>query len=196
MKISSLLICDYCTLKCCHCPYAANHGEDYFPHEDMRGSISAGDVVILTGGEPLESAALGNWVRYLAERRVFFRIATAGYIPLDVWVRRLLLNKYFLGFNVSTDLWSDRVGRNDEWVKSAKDVWLKNWKILHESQGTWLTITVGKGLSIRKANELLKIHQPKTVLINTLDGSSDSVASILHRDYPDTSFISGFSVSS
>lgn len=163
MIVEQNMVCNHCSLGCLHCPYASTEGEDYFPRQESISSEEDRVIHILTGGEPLESEAFGKWIESLLHEEAFFRIATAGFIPVHHWAKRLRGISHFLGFNVGTDLLTSRCSID---VK-RREVWKRNWSLLRQEPGTWLTITLGEHVSPYDASRLVEYLRPHTVLMNS-----------------------------
>lgn len=186
MIVEQTLVCDHCSLGCCHCPYGVKTGIDFYPD---TGLLSPERVVhVVTGGEPMESGSFPAWVRHYSERNMPFRVATAGYISMRRWSKRLALNRCFLGFNIDTDILTNRCSP----TKSQMSVWTENWEQQRKKPGTWMTITLGDGLDAKKAHEIINRYKPKIVLLNGQKPISDGAFSEFECLYPEIGFVHGF----
>lgn len=148
-----IYISNTCQAGCNHCPYGvSNQIRDSLDINMIIQKIESSDrkLIILTGGEPLESPFFMELLDRLRSSKKLFRIATGGHIPIQPSIEKLMTLPYFTGFSLGTDILIPE--RNDK--ASFKANWLKNlfsiveWKI-HYS----LTITLGSEI---KLQELLK----------------------------------------
>lgn len=186
MKVDQALICDHCSLGCQHCPYGVKSGIDFFP--DAKKHTSERTIYVVTGGEPMESESLPTWVEHFVERRLPFRIATAGFVPVQRWHKRLSVKHCFLGFNIGTDILTKRCSP----TKEQLNTWMANWEYLRMREDTWMTITLGEGLNIETAHSFINHFKPKFVLINGEEPISNEQFNEFEGHHPKIGFMHGF----
>lgn len=166
-----LQISEHCSAKCTHCPFKQN--SKFFPinalQEKLQNQCEA--FVTLTGGEPLEHPNLKFLTEWMKQKDIPFRIATGGHVPLENSMSFLKYNSAFLGFNVGTDVLSNRNSN-----ETFKTNWWQNLKLLVAENIPWsLTVTPTEGE--RFHNEILEIQRhnftPDFLMINKINVSEN-----------------------
>lgn len=168
MKPVARLVNNYCSAGCFHCPYAHPIGVDYpYPFKHI-----VDEVTILTGGEPLESPQLHDWIKCQIRENIPFRIATGGHIALRGWRAQLWNEPLFLGFNMGTDVLLFG-------TETQRMVWYENWQLVASDKGTWLTITVGPRCGSTEITEIISNLKPSILMINSVNGYENPAAQVL-----------------
>lgn len=159
-----------CEAGCRHCPFSVNDGHDIAPGEvsDIESTAA-----LLTGGEPLGSEFLWEWVDYLTVRQVPFRIATGGHVPLAGAYLRLSRSPVFMGINVGTDV---VLGRSPY---DFTDIWMENWRLVGGEIHTVLTVTLDRSWKDELCALVRVVGQtPRVVMVNKVSGSEINAADV------------------
>lgn len=188
MQLKKIMVCDHCSLGCSHCPYAHDTGNDYAPPE--RINYACNEKIILTGGELFESAYIYDWIEQLDQESIFFRIATGGHVPLEHWYKFLKMKQYFLGVNISTDIFTSRVKKCHDLYR----IWRINWDLFSQLPNTWLTVTLNEDV-YETLIQLIDDLRPTNLLINFQQNTHllpEKTLHIIRNKFPDIYLQAGF----
>lgn len=146
-EVETLLITSRCSAGCLPCPFSQRTvPQRYLPAVDVVQRIrnSTAQLVVVTGGEPLEHPRFSEILERVREGNAEasesqFRIATGGHIPLtEEWIVSLMQTPAFAGISLGTDVLSALCPERD----THREVWKRNVALLNALEANYsLTIT-------------------------------------------------------
>ncbi len=162
-----------CSAKCTHCfSYSDDNEQNKLLELDKMIAASPENLILLTGGEPLDSEHFSAACKLLAKRNKYFRVATSGHIcfPRD---NNFLKNDYLTGISLSLDVLSDIRSPGTKF----RDIWHNNLTYTVSSNIPFsLTITILNESDIDHFFKILRSDR------EILSSSPSFIMIMLHKD--------------
>lgn len=184
-SVDTLMITSRCSAGCLPCPFAtANLPQRFLAADEVvrRLVASQAELVVVTGGEPLEHPHFETILDLLRNKTPTtqsapFRIATGGHIPLARSIAALQGVREFVGFSLGTDVISEACPEREKHTVT----WKQNLRALNCAGMPYsLTFTLHGSAPIENISQMQKALLP--LIKASLFGAKPEFIYIRHAD--------------